>query len=81
MCDPIPADATGFNLKNVKPEMVVASGGLAIGTWLVQAIPVLGIMGAPVIAGIILIYTVGIDAFCSWASDRAVREIIPPNQR
>jgi|SRR5713226_7170048 len=76
------AKRAGFNLKNVTPEMVVASGGIAIGTWLVQAIPVLGIMGAPVIAGIVLIvYSVGIDAFCSWASDRALREMIPPDQR
>jgi hypothetical protein len=76
------AKSAGFNLKNVTPEMVVASGGLAIGTSLVQAIPVLGIMGAPVIAGIVLIiYSVGIDAFCSWASDRALREIVPPDQR
>jgi hypothetical protein len=72
------AKSGGLNLKNVTPEMVVASGGLAVGTWLVQAIPVLGIMGAPVIAGIVLIiYSVGIDAFCSWASDRALREYDP----
>lgn len=56
----------GFNVKNITPEMMVASGGLTIGTLLVQAIPVLGIMGAPVIAGIVfIIYSIGIDAFCS----------------
>ena len=48
---------------------------MTIGTWLVQSIPVLGIMGAPVIAGMIFImYSIGIDAFCSWASSRALRE-------
>jgi hypothetical protein len=68
----------GFNVKNITPEMMVASGGLTIGTLLVQAIPVLGIMGAPLIAGIVfIIYSIGIDAFCSWASDRALREYDP----
>lgn len=76
------AKSRGLNLKNVTPETVVASGGLVIGTWLIQAIPVLGIMGAPVIAGIIfIIYTIGVDAFCSWASDRALREMISPDIR
>jgi hypothetical protein len=74
--------SAGFNLKNVTPETVVASGGLAIGTLLVQSVPVLGIMGAPVIAGIVLIiYTIGMDAFCSWASDRALREYDPAKQK
>jgi hypothetical protein len=38
--------------------------------------PHLGIMGAPVIAGIVfIIYTIGINAFCSWASSsKALRE-------
>jgi len=72
------ARSAGFNLKNTTPEIIVASGGLTIGTLLVQAIPVLGIMGAPVIAGIVfIIYSIGIDAFCSWASDRALREYDP----
>jgi hypothetical protein len=47
------AKRAGLDLKNVTPEIMVASGGLTIGTLLVQAIPVLGIMGAPVIAGMI----------------------------
>jgi hypothetical protein len=72
------ARSVGFDLRNITPEMLVASGGLTIGTSLVQAIPVLGIMGAPVIAGIVfIIYSIGIDAFCSWASDRALREYDP----
>src|SRR6266851_420926 len=72
------AKKAGLDLKNITPEVVVASGGLTIGTWLVQSIPLLGIMGAPVIAGIVFIlYSVGIDAFCSWASDRALREYDP----
>jgi len=64
------AKKAGIDLKNVTPEMVEASGGLAIGAALVQSIPALGMMGAPVIAGLVfIIYSVGIDAFCRWASD------------
>lgn len=69
------AKKAGFNLKNSTPELVVASGGLTIGTWLVQTFRCLAFTGAPVIAGIVLIiYTIGIDAFWSWSSSRAVRE-------
>ena len=76
------AKKAGVLVKTVTPETIVASGGAAIGTWLVQAVPVLGFMGVPVIAGIVIImYTIGMDAFCGWASDRAVREMIPPDQR
>jgi hypothetical protein len=64
------AKRTGVDLKYVTPETIVASGGLAIGAALVQSIPALGMMGAPVIAGIIfVIYNIGIDAFCKWVSD------------
>jgi hypothetical protein len=63
------AKRAGFDLKNVTPDIIVAAGGLAVGAQLVLAIPALGVMGAPVIAGIIFaIYSVGIDAFCGWAS-------------
>ena len=46
------AKRAGLNLKNVTPEMIVASGGLTIGAALVQSVPALGMMGAPMIAGI-----------------------------
>jgi hypothetical protein len=64
--------------KHITPERLVTLGGLSLGTLLVHSIPVLGIMGAPVIAAIVLIiYTIGIDAFCSWTSSRALREYDP----
>jgi hypothetical protein len=64
------AKLAGLDVRNITPEIIVASGGVTIGTVLVQNIPVLGIMGAPVIAGLVLIiYCIGIDAFCRWASD------------
>lgn len=64
------ARRAGLDVKNVTPELIVTSGGLTIGAALVQAVPALGMMGAPVIAGIIFIlYSIGIDAFCRWARD------------
>jgi hypothetical protein len=64
------ARRAGVDIKNVTPELVVQSGGFAIGAALVQAIPALGIMGAPVIAGLVFIlYSIGIDAFCQWSKD------------
>jgi hypothetical protein len=63
------AKRAGFDITNVTPEIIVASGGLAIGAQLVASIPVLGIVGAPVIGGLVfIIYSIGIDAFCNWAS-------------
>lgn len=68
------AKRAGLDLKSVTPETIVASGGLAVGATLVQSIPVLGMMGAPVIAGLIfIIYSIGIDAFCRWARERDLR--------
>lgn len=47
------------------PEMVVASGGLTLGAYLVGAVPLLGLAGAPAVAGIVLIlYVLGTRAFC-----------------
>jgi hypothetical protein len=64
------ARRAGLDIKNVTPEVIVTSGGLTIGAALVQGVPALGIMGAPVIAGIIFIlYSIGMDAFCRWARD------------
>jgi hypothetical protein len=53
---------------NVTPEGIVVAGGLSLGVYLVHVVPMLGFMGAPVIAGIVLIlYTLGVDAFCKWS--------------
>ena len=58
--------ATGSTLSKLTPENVVALGGAALGAFLIHAIPILGYVGAPVIAGIVLIlYTLGIKAYCS----------------
>jgi hypothetical protein len=47
--------------------MLVQAGGVALATLLVSHIPVLAIVGAPVLSGIVLlIFTIGIDAFCTW---------------
>jgi hypothetical protein len=70
----------GVDLKNVTPELIVASGGFTIGTTLVQSIPALGIMGAPVIAGVVfIVYSIGIDAFCRWATDHVSYHADFPN--
>jgi len=59
---------TGLDVRSVTPEMLIASGGVAIGTSLVQSIPILAFVGTPVIAGLVLIiYKIGMEAFCQWA--------------
>jgi hypothetical protein len=74
------ARRAGVDLKHVTPELIVTYGGVAIGVALVQSIPVLGIMGAPVIACLVLIlYSVGVDGFCSWAKDHASYHANFPN--
>lgn len=65
------AQKAGLDVKQVSPELIVGSGGLALGAALIQQIPILGYFGAPVIAGLVLlIYSIGLDAFCGWAKDR-----------
>src|SRR5262249_48638374 len=58
----------GGTLKTPTPEGIVGAGGLTLGVYLVQHIPMLGMAGAPVIAGIVLmLYVLGVDAFCAWS--------------
>jgi endonuclease G, mitochondrial len=65
------AKAAGFSAKHLRPETFVTSGGLALGTLLVAHIPFLGVVGAPVIAGIVLVlYSIGTNAFCSYVKDQ-----------
>jgi hypothetical protein len=65
------AKGTGLNIRNVSPETIVAAGGAAVGTALIQSIPVLGLVGTPVFAGlVVIIYSIGMDAFCQWALSR-----------
>ena len=58
----------GFYLKHLTPDVIVQAGGLALGSLLIAHIPILGFVGAPVVAGLVLmIYTIGVDAFCKWS--------------
>ena len=61
------ARGAGLTLKVQAPEVMVAASGVALGSYLVSIAPLLGYVGAPVIAGMVLVlYTVGVDAFCNW---------------
>lgn len=58
----------GNRIPALTPETIVGAGGLSLGAYLVQHVPVLGIAGAPVVAAVVLIlYTLGVDAFCKWS--------------
>jgi hypothetical protein len=47
------------------PEWIMGAGGLSLGGYLVQHVPVLGYAGAPVVAGtIVVLYVLGVEAFC-----------------
>jgi hypothetical protein len=62
--------ASGFNVKIFTPEQLVQGGGVALASLLITHVPVLGLVGAPVIAGLVLLfYSIGADAFCQWAKD------------
>ena len=65
------ARKAGVGLRLQDPEVIVGAGGLALGSYLVSVAPILGYVGAPVIAGLVLLlYTVGVDAFCDWVSSK-----------
>jgi endonuclease G, mitochondrial len=62
------ARKSGTKLPSVTPEAMVGAGGLTLGVYLVQAVPILGMVGAPVIAAVVVIlYTLGVNAFCQWS--------------
>lgn len=62
------AKKSGFNISVTSPEVVVGAAGLSLGMLLIQKVPILGVVGAPVIAGFVLIiYRIGVDAFCDWS--------------
>ena len=57
------------------PETVVGAGGLTLGAYLVQLVPALGMLGAPIIAALILIlYLLGCRAFCEWSGQLRTNE-------
>ncbi len=75
------AKAAGVDLRYKAPEVIVGSGGLSLGVLLVTNIPILGIIGAPVVAGLVLlIYTLGVDAFCRWSKDKDLRKADSENR-
>lgn len=64
------AKKAGVNINVTSPEFLVGSAGLSLGILLIQSVPVLGLVGAPVIAGLVLIiYRIGVNAFCDWVND------------
>jgi hypothetical protein len=66
----------GGAIKAPTPEAIIGLGGLTFGAYLVEAFPIFGVAGAPVIAGTVLIlYTLGIEAFCKWCSGLRTNEL------
>lgn len=66
----------GLNVAEITPEAFATGASIAIANLLTATIPVLAIVGPGVIAGlIVIIYSIGMDAFCAWASQSAVREM------
>jgi hypothetical protein len=62
------ASNSGTKLPRLTPEVIIGAGGLTLGGYLVQTVPILGLAGAPVIAALVLIlYTLGVNAFCKWS--------------
>jgi hypothetical protein len=63
------AKGSGFHVDTFTPEKLVESGGVALASLLITRVPALGFVGAPVIAGfVVILYSIGTDAFCAWAS-------------
>ena len=61
------AKKAGFSTTHLTPEVLVQAGGLALAAYLIDKVPVFGFVGAPVIAGFLLVlYKIGSDAFCKY---------------
>ncbi|MEP6570904.1 MAG: hypothetical protein ABJC10_14125 [Acidobacteriota bacterium] len=64
--------SSGQNIQFVTPDFFVGAGGVALGAFLVNQVPAFGYLGAPAIAGlVVLLYSVGVDAFCQWTATQA----------
>jgi hypothetical protein len=58
----------GGRIKAPTPEGIVGAGGITLGAYLIQHVPLLGLAGAPVVAGVVLVlYVLGVNAFCEWS--------------
>ena len=45
------------------------AGGANLEVYLVHAIPLMGVVGAPAVAGFVLIlYRLGVEGFCDWSA-------------
>lgn len=67
--------AGGAKMPPITPEAIVGAGGLILGVYLVQKIPILGMVGAPVVAAaVVILYTLGVDAFCDWSANLRTAE-------
>ena len=65
----------GTAIAGATPETAVGAGGLSLGTYLIHTIPILGIAAPPVTAAVVVIlYTLGVDAFCKWSTTLHVEE-------
>jgi hypothetical protein len=68
------AKKAGQVVTNITPESIVGGAGLSLGAYLVATYPFLGMLGAPAIAALVLVlYTLGVDAFCEWIRDDDLR--------
>jgi hypothetical protein len=69
------AQGSGLHIDNFTPEKLVESGGVALASLLIAHVPALGFVGAPVIAGfVLLLYSIGTTAFCAWANQTSAGE-------
>jgi hypothetical protein len=60
---------TGAKIPALTPEAIVGTGGLSLGVYLVQVVPLMGFVGAPIVAGILVIlYKLGVEGFCEFSA-------------
>jgi hypothetical protein len=65
------AKKAGFSTTHLRPEVLVQAGGLSLGAYLIAHVPVFAYVGAPVVAGfLVVLYSIGSDAFCKYVNDR-----------
>jgi hypothetical protein len=64
------AKKAGFPTTHLTPEVLVQAGGLSLGAYLIGRVPIFGLVGAPVVAGFVLVlYSIGLNAFCKYIDD------------
>jgi len=69
------AGKTDTTIPVLTPEMVVGTGGMTLGIILVQSDPIRGVVGAPVIAAVVvMLYILGVYALCEWSAQFSTDE-------